>query len=666
MRFSNDFLDEIRDRVPISAVVGRRVTWDRKKTNVSRQDYWACCPFHGEKSPSFHCEDRKGRYHCFGCGVSGDHFRFLTDLEGLSFIEAVQQVADMAGISMPQPDPQAERREKERTTLQDVMEMATQFFQDQLQTASGARARAYLRERGLNGRTIETFRLGYAPESRNALKEYLAAKGMPKDQIEACGLVVHGPEIPVSYDRFRDRIMFPILSSRDKVIAFGGRAMSPDAMAKYLNSNETELFHKGNVLYNFSRARRALQGADGAETLIAVEGYMDVIALHQAGIENAVAPLGTALTENQLQLMWKTTPVPVLCFDGDGAGQRAAFRAVDIALPHLKPGQSVRFAMLPDGKDPDDLVKHDGRAPFDRVMAEAQPLAAMVWTREVSAGTFDTPEKRAELEAKLKQIVTVIADENVRRHYQQDIRDRLYAFFQGSQPQRGDRGGYQGNGRGQGQGGQGRFGGRPPGPVAAGRGAISDRLARSGLVRGHQDQPTLRETVLALTIVNHPTLLEDEYDEIAAIEFENAALQKLWSSLLTAVAEADHGLSREVLIGKLEVHGHGTLLRTLDQQIRNARLWTATEIAAAEDAREGYRQALSLYKRARALKRQRKELEREVAEATEADDADRIDQLISALHEVQSEVARMENQEAIIDGFGVMSGRVKGAATGHH
>ena len=243
MRFSPSFLDEIRDRVPISAVVGRRVTWDRKKTNVSRGDYWACCPFHGEKSPSFHCEDRKGRYHCFGCGVSGDHFRFLTELDGLGFPEAVQQLADMAGMAMPQPDAQAERRERERTSLLDVMEMATAFFEQQLQSAAGARARAYLRDRGLTGRTIETFRLGYAPDGRNVLKEHLAGRGVPKEQIEACGLVVHGPEIPVSYDRFRDRIMFPILSSREKVIAFGGRAMSPDAPAKYLNSNETELFH---------------------------------------------------------------------------------------------------------------------------------------------------------------------------------------------------------------------------------------------------------------------------------------------------------------------------------------------------------------------------------------------------------------------------------------
>ncbi|BCH63304.1 DNA primase [Agrobacterium vitis] len=673
MRFSNDFLDEIRDRVPISAVIGARVPWDRKKTNVSRGDYWACCPFHGEKSPSFHCEDRKGRYHCFGCGVSGDHFRFLTDLEGLNFPEAVERIADMAGIAMPKVDARDIERERERTSLQDVMEMATLFFQDQLQAAQGAKARAYLRERGLSGRTIETFRLGYAPESRNALKEHLAGKGVPKEQIEACGLVVHGPDIPVSYDRFRDRIMFPILSSRDKVIAFGGRAMSPDAPAKYLNSNETELFHKGNVLYNFSRARRTLQGADGAETIIAVEGYMDVIALYQAGVENAVAPLGTALTENQLELMWKMTPQPVLCFDGDGAGQRAAFRAVDLALPHLKPGKSVRFAMLPDGKDPDDLVKQDGRAPFDRVLAEARSLDEMVWLRETGQGRFDTPEQRAELEARLKQIVNIIADENVRRHYQQNVRDRLYGFFQGQGAARSGRGNFErggggfagnrpGNGRFQNNaGGRGAPAGQRPGGTMA-----SDRLTRSGMVSRSHDQPSLRESVLALTIVNHPQLLQEDYDEISCIDFDSRDLQRLWPAVLTAVAQTGAQLTREDLYERLMAAGFDTLLKALDQQIRNARLWTATTVAALEDAREGYTQALSLHKRAKALRRQRIELEREIAEATEADDAGRIDGLMSVLQEVQLEIVRMENQEAIIDGFGVMSGRVKGPAYGHN
>ncbi len=668
MRFSPSFLDEIRDRVPISAVVGRRVTWDKKKTNVSRGDYWACCPFHGEKSPSFHCEDRKGRYHCFGCGVSGDHFRFLSELEGLSFPEAVQQLADMAGMAMPQPDAQAERREKERTSLLDVMEMATAFFQDQLQSAAGARARAYLRDRGLTGRTIETFRLGYAPEGRNVLKEYLAGKGVPKDQIEACGLVVHGPEIPVSYDRFRDRIMFPILSSREKVIAFGGRAMSPDAPAKYLNSNETELFHKGNVLYNFARARKSAQGggrgAAGDEgthaTVIAVEGYMDVIALHQAGIENAVAPLGTALTESQLELLWKMTPQPVLCFDGDGAGIRAANRAAELALPYIKPGRTVRFALLPDGKDPDDLVRHEGRAPFDKVLASAKPLAEMIWSREVGGGSYDTPESRAELEARLRQLVSVIADENVRRHYQQDVRDRLNAFFQPAVRQGGERRSFGARqGRRQ-EGGRNAVGGSQSSTPAT----ISDRLAQSTLVRGAQALPALRESVLALTIVNQPQLLFEEYDEVSAIEFDNRDLQRFWSAVLGIAAGMGERLSRERLVEELEAAGFDPILKMLDQQIRNSRLWIATQEAAPADAREAFLQALALHKRTRALLWQRRELERELAEATEEGDGERAYQITRALQEVQMETKRLENQEAIIDGFGVMSGRVKGPAKG--
>jgi DNA primase len=659
MRFSNSFLDELRDRIPISDVIGRRVTWDRKKTNTGRGDYWACCPFHGEKSPSFHCEDRKGRYHCFGCGVSGDHFRFLMELDGVSFQDAVQSIADIAGVAMPAPDPEAARRERERHNLFDVMELATKFFQDQLQTSAGAKARAYLRDRGLTGRTIETFRLGYSLDSRNALKEFLAGKGVDREQIEACGLVVHGPEIPVSYDRFRDRIMFPILSVREKVIAFGGRALSPDAPAKYLNSNETELFSKGQVLFNHARARRAVQGADGAGTVIAVEGYMDVIALAQAGVENAVAPLGTALTENQLDLLWKMTPVPVLCFDGDGAGLRAASRAVDLALPHLKPGQSLKIALLPDGKDPDDLVKTEGRAPFDKVISESRPLAEMVWLRETTGASFDTPEKRAELEARLKTVTQVIADESVRRHYQQDMRDRLYAFFSASSPQGQARAAFK-----RGQGG-GRGGAQQQNNSPSRQAPVSDRLAKSGMVSGFRALPSLRESVLAMTIVNHPGLFFEDYDEIAHLEFENRDMQRFWQAVMSVAAASGPGLTREELITALEVQGFDSLLASLEQQIRFARVWIATEQAAIEDAREGYRQAHALHTRARALIRYRRELEREIADAIERGAEAEVEQLLSALKENQLESLRLESQEALIDGFGVMSGRVKGPATGH-
>ncbi|MCR9135745.1 MAG: DNA primase [Alphaproteobacteria bacterium] len=656
MRFDSSFLDNLRDRLPISEVIGKRVTWDKRKTNAARGDWWACCPFHGEKTPSFHCEDRKGRYHCFGCGVSGDHFRFLTELDGLSFPEAVEQIADLAGVSVPAPDPQAARREKVRASLSDVMELATGFYQQQLQTSQGARARAYLRDRGLSGKTIEAFRLGFAPDGRNVLKEYLASKGVERQQIEACGLVVHGPNIAVSYDRFRDRIMFPILNSREKVIAFGGRAMSADSPAKYLNSNETELFHKGQVLYNFSRARRAGQGANSAGTVIAVEGYMDVIGLYQAGIENAVAPLGTALTENQLELLWRMTPEPVLCFDGDEAGLRAANRTADIALSGLKPGKSVRFALLPQGKDPDDLVREEGRQAFDAVIGKARPLADMLWMRETSADVFDTPEKRAALEAKFKTITAAIGDEAVQRHYVQDMRDRLHAYFESS------------NARSATGSGGDRFRrdaprrGQRPGDARAGRRyAMSHQLARSALVRGASSLPVLRESALALTLVNHPELLITEFDEVAAIEFDHPQMVAVLSNLLDICASSET-MERDAVRSELDKRGYGDLIGQIDQQIRNTREWTATTEAALEDAREAFHQLLSLFRRTQVLRLQKTELEQDIADATESGDDEAVPQLIRSLQSIQLEVERLEHQDALIEGFGVLSGRVRGAA----
>lgn len=341
------------------------------------------------------------------------------------------------------------------------------------------------------------------------------------------------------------------------------------------------------------------------------------------------------------------------------AGVRAANRAADLALPHIKPGRSVSFALLPDGKDPDDLVKHEGRAPFDRVVGEAKPLAAMIWSRETSSSHFDTPEKRAELENRLRQIVTVIGDETVRRFYQQDMRERLNAFFQ-PQYQRNN-----GQERGFNRGGAkqaGQRGNARNTPVRGASASVSDRLSQSGLVRGYQAAPALRESVLALTIVNHPQLLLEEYDEIARIEYEGRDLQRLWSQLLTYTANNIVDLASDALIVYLEENGFEALLKSMDQQVRNARLWTATTDAALEDAREFYIQALSLHKRAKELRWQMIDLERELAQATEDGDAELADSLMLALKEIQNEITRMENQEAIIDGFGVMSGRVKGPA----
>ncbi|MCO5065199.1 MAG: DNA primase [Rhizobiaceae bacterium] len=639
MRFSPAFLDEIRDRVPISSVIGSRVTWDRRKTNASRGDWWACCPFHGEKSPSFHCEDKKGRYHCFGCGVTGDHFKFLTELDGMSFPEAVEKIADMAGVPMPVRDAQEERRERERASLHDVMELATGFFEERLQSADGARARAYLRERGLTPATQKAFRLGFAPDSRNALKEYLASKGVGKDQVEACGLVRHGEDIPVSYDYFRDRIMFPIPDSRGRIIAFGGRAMAADALAKYMNSPETELFHKGNVLYNYVRARKSLQKGG---SVIQVEGYMDVIALAQAGFENAVAPLGTALTENQLELLWRMSPEPVLCFDGDKAGLKAAWRAADLALPAIQPGRSVRFALMPEGQDPDDLVRAEGADGFRKVLEEARPLADLLWMRETAGGVFDTPERRAELEKTLRELTGRIRDESVRFHYQQEMRDRVQAFFGSRRDDR--RGGQQGNRRGAG-GWQGRGG-----FTQAGRTAVSESLARTAMVKRSGGVMPLREAVMVVTLVNHPLLAEEFFDEVGALDLSHKELRQLLLVLIDVLAhQAAH--DRSTVLAAVEAAGLVPSWERALEHVRRAGHWPALETAALDDAREAFMQALQLHRGARTLHTELKAAE--VALANEPTEEN-----YRHLVEVQAQFRNLQAAEALIEGFGVLSGRV--------
>ena len=632
MRFSDSFLTEIRDRVPISSLIGGRVTWDRRKTNASRGDWWACCPFHGENTPSFHCEDRKGRYHCFGCGVSGDHFRFLMELDGLGFPEAVERIADMAGVPMPARDPESEKREKERASLHDVMELATRFFQDALQSSGGAKARSYLRERGITSATQQAFRLGFAPDSRSALKQHLSDKGVDKAQIEACGLVVFGPDIAVSYDRFRDRVIFPIEDSRARVIAFGGRALSPEVPAKYINSSDTELFHKGNVLYNLARARKA-RGKDG--TVIAVEGYMDVIALAQAGIENAVAPLGTALTENQLELLWRMAGEPVLCFDGDQAGLRAAWRAADLALPLIGAGRTLRFAILPEGQDPDDIVRASGAVAFNEVLADARPLADLLWSRETSGAVLDTPERRAELEGRLRELVSRIRDENVRRHYQQEMRERANAFF----------GAARGNGRP-------RDTNRPGAPrtgIAAGRLAVSESLARSALVRSSGGVMPLRETALVMTLLNHPMLLDEYFDTVERLDLQHPELARLHALLVDAFAHHEAG-DRDALRTRIAAAGLAESYDRAALLLRRARLWTAFEDAALDDARDAFLQALHLHRSAHAL---HKELR--AAEAALATDPTEENYL--HLVEIQAQFRDVQATEALIEGFGVQSGR---------
>ena len=439
MRFAPTFLDDIRNRVTISAVIGRKVAWDRRKSNPGKGDFWACCPFHGEKSPSFHADDRKGRYYCFGCKVSGDIFTYLTEKEGMPFPEAVAQLASEAGLPMPAYSEADQKREESRASLYDIMEISAQFYQAELQAAKGAKARGYLSDRGLTPTIQQQFGLGYAPDDRAALRTHLAEKKILPEQMIEAGLLVSGDDIPVAYDRFRDRVMFPIRDARGRVIAFGGRALRADVPAKYLNSPETPLFHKGDILYNFDKARAL---AHEKAEIIVVEGYVDVIAMSRAGLPQAVAPMGTALTENQLALLWKTVAEPTLCFDGDSAGLKAAYRALDLGLPLLKAGHSLKFSFLPEGQDPDDLLKAEGPDAVRSVVAAAEPMASVLWRRALDENDRATPERRAAFERDLKSLINTIQDDVVKKHYLSDVQERLAGLFGRGTPQKRS-GGYQ-------------------------------------------------------------------------------------------------------------------------------------------------------------------------------------------------------------------------------
>ena len=397
MKFAPEFLDEIRARLPVSEVVARRV-----KLRKQGREWAGLSPFTSEKTPSFFVNDQKGFFHDFSSSKHGDIFAFVIETEGLSFPEAVERLAGQAGLPMPRRSDVEAAEDKKRASLLEVLAMATRLFQAKLQQPIGANARGYLSDRGLDLAVQQRFSLGYASPERFALRDALAAQGVGVDQMIEAGLLIHGEDIAVPYDRFRDRVIFPIHDRSGRVIAFGGRAMEHGAKAKYLNSPETALFRKGAVLFNHHRARKA---AHDMGTVIAVEGYIDAIAVSEAGFPNVVAPLGTALTPDQCALLWAMASEPILCFDGDGAGRRAAFRAIEMALPLIGDGKSLRFALLPEGQDPDDLIRLSGQEAIAEHIKAARPFSDMLFIRETDGERFDTPEQRAGLERRLGEAV---------------------------------------------------------------------------------------------------------------------------------------------------------------------------------------------------------------------------------------------------------------------
>jgi DNA primase len=523
------FLDELRTRVTLSAVIGRKVTWDQRKSNQAKGDLWAPCPFHQEKSASFHVDDRKDYYYCFGCHAKGDALTFLREAENMSFMEAVEALAREAGMAMPARDPREAQAADRRSELAAVMEEAARFYRLQLKTGAGAAARDYLAKRKLSDAAQDRFEIGFAPDGWQALWDQLKARGIADDLILGAGLARPSQKGKAPYDTFRNRIIFPIRDARGRCIAFGGRAMDPGDSAKYLNSPETELFDKGRSLYNHGPGREA---TGKGQPLVVAEGYMDVIALVTAGFEGAVAPLGTAITEDQLRLIWRLHPEPIIMLDGDTAGIRAATRLIDLALPMLEAGQGLRFVILPEGLDPDDLIRMRGREAMAKAIAGAEPMVKLLWRRETEGKVVDSPERKATLDKSLRAAIKRIADPSIRAHYGDEInRLRRELFGTGARPAFVPRGA------------KGRFG--KPLPAASLPATRGSLLAAAS---GPEVDEYLHEAMILAIALVHPKTLERLESQFETVGMRDPGHDRLRHALLAELhGEGDHaGFRRKI------------------------------------------------------------------------------------------------------------------------
>ncbi len=505
------FLDELKSRTSLGQVVGRKVTWDQRKSNQGKGDLWAPCPFHQEKTASFHVDDQKGFYYCFGCHAKGDLFSFVRETENVGFMEAVEILAREAGMQMPARDPKAQEKADRRTQLVEVMEQAVQFFRLQLKTGNAGAARDYLAGRGLEDATLERWEIGFAPPGWQNLWDHLTGKGVEPDLILAAGLAKPSNQGKKPYDTFRDRIMFPIRDARGRAIAFGGRAMDPSDNAKYLNSPETELFDKGRSLYNQGPAREAA----GAKPLIVAEGYMDVIALSEAGFRSTVAPLGTAITEDQLQLLWRMHDEPIIALDGDTAGLRAAMRVIDLALPLLEAGKALRFCLMPEGQDPDDLLKAQGAGAMQKLIDQSIPLVQLLWRRETEGKSFDSPERKAALDRALREAILKVRDRSLQRHYGEEVNRLRRTLFDGARPQ--SRGTWQPRGA--------RF--QPTKPMVETK---ASSLAATNAAFDEQ----LKEAVILATLVTHPDLIDEFEADLERLETTKPEHEAVRRALISA------------------------------------------------------------------------------------------------------------------------------------
>lgn len=623
---ADDVTAEIKSRLLLSTVVGRRT----KITRKGRADFMALCPFHGEKTPSFHVMDDKGTYYCFGCGEKGDIFSFVQKTENLGFREALERLAAEAGVALPAPNPEAKQQAEKRQTLQDALEAACAWYEAQLQTGAGGAARDYFARRGLTRETIARFRLGYAPGGHTALMDALVARGFPPALLIEAGLIRKPDDGRSPYDYFRDRVTFPIRDARGRVIAFGARTMG-DGEPKYLNSPETPLFHKGDTLFNLNLAREA---GLKAGRVVVCEGYMDVIALDQAGIAEAVAPLGTALTEGQIEGLWRLAPEPILCFDGDKAGQRAASRALDRALPLLKPGHSLRFLTLPDNLDPDELIRRDGAPAMRAALDKAIPLVDFLWLRERSAADLATPERRAAFESRIGQVLREIGDGRVQAYYKDELRGRLRGLMDEMRPRRQpqrDRGGF-GGGSGFGAGPGRRFQGRfPQVPLGA-----SPALLASALAQGRDSGPDATARLLVLTLVRHPRLLPRVDDELARMEIDSPALDRLRSALLSMSFDMPD-LDSDKVKGHLADVGLAETFAHLEDDRFLGLHGIARNEMTIDQVEEGWRHVLAVHRRQTGLRA-------ELSEAQASYEASPTEAGIRRIQAIKEELIRIESQ----------------------
>ena len=622
MPYPSEFLDEIRARVSLESVISRKV-----KLTKRGREFTGLCPFHNEKTPSFTVAEEKGFYHCFGCGAHGDVIRFVMDEGGLRFHEAVEKLAAEAGLPLPEFSKEELEAEKKKTSLFDVMEKASNWFISRLAADEGKAARDYLKKRGLSDNTIQRFSLGFAPARKTALKEALLSRGVKQEDLIATGLLIEPEDKGEPFDRFRNRLMFPILDFRGRTIAFGGRALD-DAPAKYLNSPETALFHKGRVLYNQAGARKA---AMDMGQVIAVEGYMDVIALTETGFDNVVAPLGTAITENQLALLWRMAPEPVLCFDGDAAGQKAAARALERALPLLKPGHSLRFVMLPEGDDPDTLVRREGKESFQALVDKSLSLANLMWRNLTQKAPIETPEQRAGLEKKVFDTLNSIQNEKIRGYYRSDFGKRLNQLFRAAST------------KGRTKPLSGRFNKR----VAPQK---SQNLLKTQIGRASENEPVVGrlEELILLTVINHPQLAHDYFEDLSSLHLQSPDLESLQKTLLQ-FGHDEEELTFEKCRDHLLKSGYETLYMRLSEKsaARNVKFAQAT--TPYELAEKWWHKTIEQLHQISNLKKDYKDLEKDYLETQD-------EKTWKRLTSLREEINRITQSEEFLREYDLDSG----------